>query len=755
MKTKLLLTALLAVAAIRIAPAQNCLVPPADMVAWLPGDGNAQDIRSVTQDLRTRGTVSFTPGMVGQAFTFDGSGDVLYSSFNVGNSYTIDFWIKPSSAGTQSARRAVMGNVLGQGPGKFGVITYNPQQNSFAPGNPQGAIEYFQETFAGNGSIKCFSAFGSVPFDTWTHVALAYDGQMQVNQLYINGVAVGNPQDGSSRGTGLAHVETFDNPLGLGIEAQGDSVFSRFFGQIDEVGIYRRVLDPSEISEIYAAGSAGRCKTLADADGDSIVNISDACPGTAPGSAVNVSGCTVGNCFLPPANMTNWFPGNGNANDIRGGKTATIGGAITFAEGKVGQAFNFENNATVTYPEINTGNNYTVDFWVRPMVNNGRQALVAGSATDSTGFGAITFTDTQVEYLQNGAFRVYSDYGTVPYNVYTHVALTYDGQVNRLFVNGNLVSVSGVHSEVLNQSLRLGWGFDAFSFFTGQLDEVEIFNRVLSPTEIRGMFQAGSAGKCSNGVADKTLGNISTRLPVLSGENVLIGGLIVVGQTPKRVIVRALGPSLAAAGVSGALQDPTLELYQGNTLLVMNDNWKDTQESEIAATGIAPGDNREAAIIRTLAPGNYTAVLRGKNGSTGVAILESYDLDQRQDSKLGNIATRGFVGSGDSVLIGGFIAGPQTKVVVRAIGPSLGNFGIQGPLQDPTLDLVNAQGGIVRSNDDWQQSQGAEIQAVGLQPSDSRESALIENIAAGNYTAVVRGKNGGTGVGVVEVYTLQ
>lgn len=179
--------------------------------------------------------------------------------------------------------------------------------------------------------------------------------------------------------------------------------------------------------------------------------------------------------------------------------------------------------------------------------------------------------------------------------------------------------------------------------------------------------------RASNGVAEKTLGNIATRLPVLTGERVLIGGIIVVGQVPKKVIIRALGPSLGAASVPGTLDDPTLKLYQGSTLLASNDNWRDSQEQEITSTGVAPTDNREAAIVRTLDPGAYTAIVRGKNDTTGVALVDGYDLDQRPDSKLANISTRGFVGSGDNVLIGGFIAGPSTRVAMRGIGPSPGN----------------------------------------------------------------------------------
>jgi hypothetical protein len=244
-------------------------------------------------------------------------------------------------------------------------------------------------------------------------------------------------------------------------------------------------------------------------------------------------------------------------------------------------------------------------------------------------------------------------------------------------------------------------------------------------------------------------------MPVLTGENVLIGGIIVTGTVPKKVIVRGLGPSLGALGVSGALADPVLELYQGNTLLVANDNWQDSQAAEIAATGVAPSNSLEAAIVRTLDPGNYTAVLRGNGNMTGVGLVDGYDLNQDPNSKLANISTRGFVGAGDGALIAGFISGPNTRVVVRALGPSLTNLGINGALQNPTLELVDANGALVRANDNWKDGQRAELEAIGIQPSDDRECALIEMLNAANYTAVVRGTNTTTGVAVVEVYNLQ
>jgi hypothetical protein len=260
----------------------------------------------------------------------------------------------------------------------------------------------------------------------------------------------------------------------------------------------------------------------------------------------------------------------------------------------------------------------------------------------------------------------------------------------------------------------------------------------------------------SNGVQPKTLGNISTRLAVSTGENVLIGGLIVTGSENKRVMIRALGPSLADAGVNGALADPVLELFAADgTLIMRNDNWRENQEGEIQATGIAPPRDAESAIVQTLAPGNYTAVLSGRNGTTGVGLVEAYDLNQSPNSKLANISTRGFVDTGDNVLIGGFIVGPYTRTVVRAIGPSLANSGVANALADPTLDVVDGSGNIVATNNNWKDAQQSELTAIGIQPTNDLEAALVTTLQTGNYTAVVRGVNGGTGVGLVEAYNLQ
>ena len=255
--------------------------------------------------------------------------------------------------------------------------------------------------------------------------------------------------------------------------------------------------------------------------------------------------------------------------------------------------------------------------------------------------------------------------------------------------------------------------------------------------------------------------NISGRARVETGQGVVISGFIVTGTTPKRVGVRGLGPSLANFGVLGPLADPIIHLNRGDGSLVMvNDNWKNTQQAEITAAGLAPSDDREAALIATLPAGNYTAIVSGKNGGTGVTLAEVYDLDQAADSRLANISTRATVGTGSDVLIGGFITGSKigaTRVAIRALGPSLQQFGIANPLPDPRLELRDANGALLASNDNWQSDAGqaALITGYGLAPPNSVESAIAISLAPGRYTAIVTGKNNQTGIGLIEIYDEQ
>jgi hypothetical protein len=242
---------------------------------------------------------------------------------------------------------------------------------------------------------------------------------------------------------------------------------------------------------------------------------------------------------------------------------------------------------------------------------------------------------------------------------------------------------------------------------------------------------------------------------VETGDNVLIGGFIIPGTQPKRVIVRAIGPSLSSF-FPGTLANPLLELRDSSGGLIRtNDNWRSDQEAEIIATTIAPSDDLESAIVATL-PANdsaYTAIVRGVNDGTGIGVVEAYDLDQAVDSKLANISTRGLVQAGDNVLIGGMIVLGQNslRVIVRAIGPSLT---VVGALGDPTMELRDGNGALLAANDNWRSDQEAEIIATTIPPSNDLESAIVRNLAPGNYTAIVRGVNSTTGVAVVEAYGL-
>jgi hypothetical protein len=278
-------------------------------------------------------------------------------------------------------------------------------------------------------------------------------------------------------------------------------------------------------------------------------------------------------------------------------------------------------------------------------------------------------------------------------------------------------------------------------------------SQALASAELYGSGQSTAA----------TLLNISTRMRVLTGEQVLIAGFIITGTDPKNVIIRGIGPSLN--GVGATLPDPTLELHQGSTTLATNDNWKindqtgQSQQAEIEATTIPPSNDFESAIVMTLNPGAYTAILAGKAGGTGVGVVEVYDLARAANSQLANISTRGFVDTDDNVMIGGFIVGGGSpNVLVLALGPSVP---VGGALADPTLELHDASGATIATNDNWKindqtgQSQQAEIEATTIPPTNDLESALLQTLAPGNYTAIVRGKNNTTGVGLVAAYNLQ
>ncbi len=250
--------------------------------------------------------------------------------------------------------------------------------------------------------------------------------------------------------------------------------------------------------------------------------------------------------------------------------------------------------------------------------------------------------------------------------------------------------------------------------------------------------------------------NVSARALVQPGDDTLIGGFIISGTQSRKVLIRGLGPSLTANSqpVPGRLTDPVLQLYHENTLMATNDNWRDTQESEIAATMIPPNDNNEAAILATLPPGAYTAILRGRFDETGIGLVEVYDLDSGSDSKLANVSARAEINSGDFVVIAGFILGmpDRAQVLLRGLGPSLASSQVPNPIPDPMLELRNANGALLYANDNWKDTQQAEIEATMIPPSNDNESAILIMLPPGAYTAIVRDRNDIVGNGLVEIY---
>ena len=315
--------------------------------------------------------------------------------------------------------------------------------------------------------------------------------------------------------------------------------------------------------------------------------------------------------------------------------------------------------------------------------------------------------------------------------------------------------------------------------FTRTFNEAGTFPYYCAQHLQAGQVIVTSATPTPSPLPGATLRNISTRAFVQTGDNVMIGGFIIEGTGPKTVILRAIGPELVASpfNIPNALANPRLELHNGTgALIASNDNWQTTiidgiitanQVTAIQNSGHAPTQPTESAIIATLSPGNYTAIVRGVNNTTGVALVEAYDISPNATSILGNISTRGFVQIGDNVMIGGFIiegTGPKT-VIVRAIGPELSAppFNIPNALANPRLELHNGSGALIARNDNWQTtimggiiaaSQVSAIQDSGHAPTQPTESAIIATLQPGNYTAIVRGVNNTTGVALVEVYDL-
>jgi sugar lactone lactonase YvrE len=396
-----------------------------------------------------------------------------------------------------------------------------------------------------------------------------------------------------------------------------------------------------------------------------------------------------------------------------------------------------------------TGNIYVADGHYDAISNTIRKIGLDGVVTTIAGSpGTYGYADG----IGTAAHFYHPTAVTVNRNGDVLVADSWNGRLRKVTPAGVVTTLAG-----RGQSFSIDGVGDAASF--GSLNSM-----VSDSVGNRYIVDSGGAIRIASSTLKTHALNVSTRLQVLENENVLIGGFIIGGTSRKSVILRALGPSLAAYNVQGVLPDPVLELYDsGGHLIASNDSWKlnaqtgMSQQAAVEATTLAPGNDLEAAIIATLDPQQgYTAVVRGRHGETGISNVELYDLNSSSTASLANISTRGLVESGDKVMIGGFILGGNNgsgEVVVRALGPSLAQSGIANPLGNPTLALINGNGQLIAFNDDWEETNGAAIRAAGLQPTSNLESAILASLPAGAYTAVVQGHNE-SGVGLVEVYNL-
>jgi hypothetical protein len=406
--------------------------------------------------------------------------------------------------------------------------------------------------------------------------------------------------------------------------------------------------------------------------------------------------------------------------------------------------------------------------------------IMPGTASALDPVASATTTDVTTAGGTSYSFTVrYSDDGPIPDNNFDDKDVRVSGpggyDVPAKFISASF-NGSGQQATVTYSIIPPGGSWDSADngTYTVVMQQDQVFDGLGNSVKAGpiGSFTVNvppsSTPTPTPGATPGLVGNVSTRLPVGIDDNVLVEGFIVQGPdgSAKKIIVRAIGPSLVPFGINDALANPTLEIRnQSNAIIASNDDWRTTQiggiitsdqSQEIASSGVAPSNELESAIIANLAPGSYTAVVRGKGNSVGTGVVDAYDLSATSTARLANIATRGLIQPGDKLMIAGFIIqNGSVKAVIRAIGPSLSAFGVTNALPDTTLQVKTGNGTIVIENDDWQSNQKQELENTGLQPSHPLEAAVVVTLPPGQYTAQVRGKPEGTGIGVVQVYFLQ
>ncbi len=409
-----------------------------------------------------------------------------------------------------------------------------------------------------------------------------------------------------------------------------------------------------------------------------------------------------------------------------------------------------------------------------PVISGDRINSVAfASSVFGQSFGSGTLAVTYYTYSNSGGTMLESD-------TLFNRASTFDSYRGPLQFSRStaICDIRRVFLHEMGHTLGLGHPDTGGQHVTAVMNSITGNQEVLAPDDIAGgQFLYGAPDSSPTpaptptatpaatptappGTGPSHLANISTRMRVGIGQNVLIGGFMIRGSQSKTLVVRAIGPSLAAAGVTGVLADPALEVHDAaGGIIASNDDWHDgAQASQIQQSGLGPTDPLEAAILVTLSPGNYTAVVSGYNNTTGNGLVEVYEMDANA-TRLINISTRGRVGNANEPMIGGLITegGTSKRVIIRALGPSLGTGpeAVTGVLSDPVLELRDASGNLVASNDDWGNgSQVSEVLATTIPPVNALESAIVATLGGGNYTAIVRGADGASGVALVEVFDL-
>jgi subtilisin-like proprotein convertase family protein len=712
-----------------------CVAPPADMVSWWPGDGNANDIRGLN-DGAFQGTATFAAAEVGQGFSLNGTTDYVEipdsPSLDITGQITIDAWIQPTVVTGQG--RAILSK-YDSGAGQFSY-------NFFI--NTDGTL-IFAVYHGATPEFRLVKTSAALTANVFTHVAATFNPITQAIKIYVNGQDTNAALHPDS--SLLPGINASTTPVRIGTYKEGASLVAFFSGLIDEVEVFNRALCADDILAIYNAGSAGKCKPLLSLDFN----------GNNPGPGFGATQAGFITVDVADANTTGFsapIAGLDLATAPTGTATLTVQASSLI----------FSRDRTATPPNSGAFNFHDLYRDLIGVVGGPLNISLAGLAPNTIFDVTFYATDQGVSSSNTATFANTTNGGSVPSG-----SITYGPPVTSNHQFSVRLQVISNASGVLSFS-ETSTGPQGGPVINGlQVAPVPTANACPSPTP-----------------AALELLNISARASVGTGDNVAIGGFIIEGAgvplhrgspsstaTTKRVLIRGLGPSLQVNGtpVVGRLLDPVLELFDDNgSPVASNDNWRvpAQNETDVQATGLAPSNDLEPAIAITLdASANinlYTAILSGSGNTTGIGLVEIYDLEPNIETHLANISTRAQVLTGDDVLIAGIIVsgGDTQKILFRALGPSLTQHGVTGALQNPKLELRDAQGTLIAHNDNWKEepdgvangTRQTQINATGLAPQDDSEAAILYVAPPpGNYTAIESGA-GGTGVGLVEVYRL-